>query len=281
MIPSKVEFQKPASLAQALEMLQEKGDSKVLAGGHSLIPLMKLRLNEPSSVVSISNLTELQGIVEEDDHFKIGSATTHAELGNHSNLHNILPVICQTALSIGDIQVRNFGTIGGSIAHADPAADWPGALLATDAVIEIANLDGSREVAAVDFFQGFFTTVLAEHEIITAIKIPIPPAGTRSAYLKFPQPSSRFAIVGCAVVLTGTDPVEKASVAFNGVSEAAFRDPGVESALAGKTLNAQTIEIVSQLAAQGIEVLTDYHASAEYRSHLAKLYTKRTLMSLI
>ncbi|MDH3245021.1 MAG: xanthine dehydrogenase family protein subunit M [Saprospiraceae bacterium] len=280
MIPSQVNFHKPNSLSEALDLLGGNQDAKLLAGGHSLIPLMKLRLNEPDSVISIGNLEELRGISDSDGSFRIGAGTTHSEIAMHQGLRQVLPVITQAAASIGDIQVRNFGTIGGSIAHADPAADWPGALLASGATLELASQSGQRKVAASDFFQGFFSTALNGDEIITAIIITKPPAGTRSGYLKFAQPASRFAIVGCAALVSG-DPIAEIAVAFNGVSDTPFRDAGIEGALKGKTLSEEAIAKAASMAADGRDILSDHHASSAYRHHLAKIYAKRTLNSLM
>ncbi|MEL6988601.1 MAG: FAD binding domain-containing protein, partial [Bacteroidota bacterium] len=183
---------------------------------------------------------------------------------------------------IGDPQVRNRGTIGGSIAHADPAADWPGILLVSNATIHLAGASGSRSVAGSDFFISLFTTALQEGELITGISVPIPPAGTRSTYQKFVQPASRFALVGCAVMGSVTDgSASNVSVAFNGVSAAPFRDNGVEEAMNGKEANAENIAGASSNAANGKSIMQSHFASEVYRSHLAKVYAKKALSSVL
>jgi carbon-monoxide dehydrogenase medium subunit len=211
----------------------------------------------------------------------IGAATTHAELASSELVSSTIPVLSEAAATIGDVQVRNKGTIGGSIAHADPAADWPAALLAVDAEIVISGVSGTRLVAVVDFFQGLFTTDLADDELITEIRVPVPPPNTRSTYLKFEQPASRFAIVGCAVRVThNKGNCEKVRVAFTGVSATPFRDHGVEQALEGKVPDEQSVDAASNEAARDAEVMGDHFASQEYRRHLAKVYAKKALRAV-
>ena len=205
MIPSEFEYLRAGSVKEAIDLLSEKGpDVKILAGGHSLLPAMKLRLNSPSVLIDIGGLPDLSYIKEDDGYLAIGAGTTHAAIAESELIMEHIPMISETAASIGDVQVRNKGTIGGSIAHADPAADWPAALLAGDAEISITGSNGSRTVPAANFFHGLFSTDLAENELITEIRLPIPAANTRSTYLKFVQPASRFAIVGCAATVSYT-----------------------------------------------------------------------------
>jgi len=187
-----------------------------------------------------------------------------------------LPLYAQGASAIGDVQVRNKGTIGGSLAHADPAADWAAVVLASDAVIAMQGSQGTRKIKATEFFQGMFSTALKEDEIITAIHVPVA-AGSKGVYVKFPQPASRFAIVGCAVMKM-TD--GKVNIAYTGISPCAFRDQASEKALAGKKLDPATIEAATKAAAEGISILGDHYASEKYRKHLAKVYLKRALTAL-
>ena len=279
MIPSEFDYIRAGSVKEAVDLLSQKGpEAKVLAGGHSLLPAMKLRLNSPSAIIDIGSIPDLAYIKEEDGNLAIGAGTTHAAIASSSLITDNLPMISETASSIGDVQVRNKGTIGGSIAHADPAADWPAALLASEAKIVIAGTTDSRTVPVANFFHGLFATDLAENELITEIRIPIPAANTRSTYLKFVQPASRFAIVGCAAMVTITNDIcENVRVAFAGVSATPFRDQSIEQALEGKTPDPETIEAATQNAALDVDILGDHFASQEYRQHLAKVFAKRAL----
>ena len=280
MIPSEFQYIRANSIEEAISLLKD-GDAKLLAGGHSLIPAMKLRLNSPAKVIDISRIAEMKGIKQEDGELVIGAMTTHYEIMINGLVNKHLPILAQAAELIGDVQVRHKGTLGGSLAHADPAADWPASMLATEAVIVVAGAKGKRAIKAGDFFTGFFMTALEEGEIVTQIRIPIPLANTKSAYLKFMQPASRFAIVGCAVVITGNGTIDDIKVAFTGVSETAFRDTAVENALKGKKANAETIKNAAEQAAEGVSILSDHFASEEYRKHLAKVYAKRALLEVV
>jgi carbon-monoxide dehydrogenase medium subunit len=276
MIPVAFDYQKVKTVDEAISALTS-GDGKLLAGGHSLIPAMKLRLNRPSKLVDITGLTALKGIKEEDGEIVIGAAVTHADIAQDKLIREKLPSFSEAALLIGDLQVRNHGTIGGSLAHADPAADWPALILAADAVIEVQGSSGKKRIRSTEFFQGLFATALQQEEIITAIRVPVPPGGTKMAYRKFEQPASRFAIVGCAVMRT---PDGKTRVAFTGVADSAFRDDRAEQELSGKPLNEETIAAAAGVAAAHVTVLGDHFASQEYRLHLARLYLKKTLAAI-
>jgi len=280
MIPSTFEYKKATSVDEALAMLSD--DSKLLAGGHSLIPAMKLRLNQPSSVIDISSIDSLRGITDGGDHVIIGAASTHADIANSSLVKSACSMIAEGSGEIGDIQVRNKGTIGGSLAHADPAADWPALVIAADAIISVRSQTDSRDIPAADFFTGFYETALQENEIITAVKIPKLSAGSTSTYVKFPQPASRFAIVGCAIVknMDSQGEVGNIKVAITGVSEKAYRDHGVEDELMGQPLTDEIIDAASSKAADRVDVMSDHYASEEYRKHLAKLYVKKALKNL-
>lgn len=281
MIPSNFEYLRAGSVSEALDLLQQKGpDAKLLAGGHSLLPAMKLRFNSPGTLIDIGGLSELKYIKEDQGHLLIGGGTTHADIAESSLIADKMPMIAEAAAAIGDIQVRNRGTIGGSIAHADPAADWPASLLAGEAEIVIASSSGNRNVPAEDFFQGLFTTALGDNELITEIRLPLN-ASTRSTYVKFAQPASRFAIVGCAAAITRSNgSCEKVRLAFTGVSATPFRDQAVEQSLEGTSASDDHIEEAAALAAEGAAVMSDHFASEEYRRHLAKVFAKRALVSL-
>lgn len=283
MISTDFSYHRAASVDDALNLLaQHDGNAKVLSGGHSLIPALKLRLNQPEALVDITRIAELRYIRQDGGHIAIGAASTHKDIANSSLLAQHLSMMPQAAALIGDPQVRNVGTIGGSIAHADPAADWPGVLLAADAEIVVKSKSGSRSIAAADFFLGFFTTALEDGEIITEIRVPIPAAGTLSTYQKFMQPASRFAIVGCAAVaqVSGGN-FSKVRVAFNGVADGCFRDKNVEQALEGQAASADNIAAAAAQAAQGVSILSDHYAAEDYRQHLAQVYAKRALNALI
>lgn len=280
MVPTSFSYHRPSSVDEALQLMASHGDeAKVLAGGHSLIPAMKLRMNSPGHLIDLSGVG-LDSISASGDSIAIGAMCTHAQIAADSAVNEHFAMVAQTAGIIGDIQVRNRGTIGGSIAHADPAADWPACLLAAEATITVQGAGGSRNIAASDFFEGLYETDLEEGELVTAIHLPIPGAGTSSAYAKFVQPASRFAIVGCAVMMTQSGGVcTDVRVAFTGVSDAAFRDGAVEAAMNGKAATADNIAAAAAQAAQGVDLLSDHFASEDYRKHLATVYAKRALMA--
>jgi carbon-monoxide dehydrogenase medium subunit len=273
MIPVAFEYKKAVTIDEAIAALSG-GESKLLAGGYSLIPSMKLRLNQPSKLVDIANIPSLKGIKEENGQIIINAGTTHHDISNNDIIKNHLPFFIEAAGMIGDVQVRNRGTIGGSLAHADPAADWPALVLATDAVIEVMGSGGTRSIRSTDFFTGLFSTQLHEDEIITAIRIPIPTEGSKMVYLKYSNPASRFAVVGCAVLRF---PGEKTNIAFTGVADAPFRDIEAEQAVSGKPLETVNIEAAVNAAADKVNILSDNFASQEYRKHVAKVFLKRAL----
>ena len=282
MIPSNFNYHKAQSVDDAIAVLKANSDAQLLAGGHSLIPAMKLRLNAPGILVDIGRLSELKFIRSEGGELIIGASSTHADIAASDMVRDNISMFAEAAGLIGDIQVRNMGTIGGSIAHADPAADWPALLLAADATIVAKSPKGERKISASDFFEGFFATALNPSEIITEIRVPIPHSGISTSYKKFVQPASRFAIVGCAV-MTATDHGKflRANVAFTGVSDTPFRDSGVEQALIGNDANAATIAAAAEKAAAGVDIMSDHFASEEYRLHLAKVYAQRAISATL
>jgi len=274
MIPAAFDYVRPATLDEALGLLARHGDeAKVLAGGHSLIPAMKLRLSQPKLVVDIGRIGDLRSIGERDGKIAIGALTTHYDIESSALLAGSCPLLPEVAGKIGDVQVRNKGTIGGSCVHADPASDWPAAMLALDADFEIAGPDGSRTVSAKDFFVDILTSAVKPGEILKSIQLPA--TAKTVAYVKFAQKASGFAIAGVAAV------VDKArngiAVAVTGVAAKAYRAAGVESSLRGVELSAATIATAAQKAADGVDLLSDIHASAEFRAHLARVQTKRAL----
>ncbi len=275
MIPATFDYEKAGTIDEAIVALS--GGGKILAGGHSLIPAMKFRLNQPSKLIDITGILTLKGIKEEDGEIVIGAGSTHADIAGDKLIKTNLPFFAEGAAMIGDLQVRNHGTIGGSLAHADPGADWPALVLAADAAIEVQGKNGKRTINATDFFTGFFSTALQEDEIITAIRIPVPAKDTKTTYQKFVQPASRFAIVGCAVMRFADG---KTTIAFTGVSDNAFRDSNAENAISGKALNDASIAEAVNAALQDANIMGDHFASEEYRRHLAKVYLKKALQAV-
>ena len=273
MIPAAFDYSRAITVEDAIAQLSG-GDHKLLAGGYSLLPSMKLRLSQPAKLVDISAIPSLKGIKEENGHIVIGAGTTHHDIGINALIKEHLPFFTDAAAMIGDVQVRNRGTIGGSLAHADPAADWPALVLASEATIEVMGSGGSRTIKAEDFFTGFFSTDLQDGEIITSIKIPVPQKGSKMVYLKYSNPASRFAVVGCAVI---RHPGEKINIGFTGVADTPFRDTNAEAAMSGKPLTEVTIEEAAKAAAEGVNINHDLYASAGYRKHLAKVFLKRAL----
>ncbi|MCB0545976.1 MAG: xanthine dehydrogenase family protein subunit M [Phaeodactylibacter sp.] len=281
MIPNNFQYHRAASVDDALTLMAKHGmDAKLLAGGHSLLPAMKLRLNQPDVLIDIGHLKELRYIKKEGNELVIGAGATHDDIAHSQMARETFSMLSEAADLIGDVQVRNKGTLGGSLAHADPAADWPAVMIAAHANIEVKGPQGTRTVAADDFFTGFFSTALADNEIITAIRIPEPPKGTNSSYQKFMQPASRFAIVGCAASITMNGRLcSKVSVAFTGLSDAAFRASNIEAALFEKMPTEENITAAVQKAGEGVMAMSDHFASEEYRLHLARVFAKRALMA--
>jgi carbon-monoxide dehydrogenase medium subunit len=280
MIPNSFEYKKATSVEEAISLLGD--DVQILGGGHSLIPTLKLRLNAPETLVDISKIESLKVIRDNENSITVGGGATHASIAADASLAEHAPMMAQAAKEIGDIQVRNVGTIGGSMAHADPAADWPAVLLACDANVVIQGKDGKREVDIDQFFKGFYETALAEGEIITAVRIPKMASNRHSIYVKFKQPASRFAIVGCAIGIEMEGGVVKsARIGMTGVGEFAYRAMNVEKALVGQALTAESIEAAVKNVTEGAEVMSDHYASQKYRTHLAHVYVKRALKKLV
>jgi carbon-monoxide dehydrogenase medium subunit len=276
-IPTPFDYQRASSLDDALAKLQAAGgDAKFLAGGHSLIPLMKLRLSEPRVLIDIARIPGLSGIREKNGRIEIGAGTTHAEVAASALLREKCPVVAETAAEIGDPQVRNRGTLGGSLAHADPSADYPAAMLAVDAEIHVKGPKGWRAVKAADFFQDLFTVNLAADEIIAGVQFaPVKAA----AYAKLHQRASHFAIVGVAAALeVAQGAIRSARVGLTGAGTHAVRLASVERALAGKPAAAKTIEEAARGAGAEIQVVNaDVHASQEYRRAMIAVFVRRAL----
>lgn len=280
MIPAQFDYLAPTSLKEAVAMLAQHGDrAKLLAGGHSLIPAMKLRLSQPELLVDLGRVKDLSYINEKDGQVRIGAMTTHYQIESSARLRSICPLLPATASHIGDVQVRNKGTIGGSLAHADPAADWPAAILALGADLVATSTRGEHVIKADSFFVDVLTTALAPNEILTEIRAPVAPARTGQAYVKMAQPASGFAVVGIAVTLTRDQSGKCSSVGIGvtGVAPRAYRATAVENALRGSGLDDASIARAAAHIADGIEPNADLYASAEYRAHLGEVYAKRAI----
>lgn len=273
MYPANFDYKRPSSIDEAIALLAKHGDdAKVLAGGHSLIPAMKLRLARPAVIVDIARIADLGYIRDAGAVIAIGATATHHAIESSQVLRQRSPLLAETAAHIGDMQVRNKGTIGGSLVHADPAADYPAAILALDAEIELAGPRGKRTVKAGAFFVDLCQTAIAPDEILTEIRVPATAATV--AYVKTEQKASGFALVGSAVVV-GDQGVR---VGITGVATKAYRATAVEQALAGQPRPATAaIAAAAARAADGVEPLGDIHASAEYRAHLAQVNTRRAI----
>lgn len=272
MHPGKFEYHKAGSVNEAVSL--GGGDASFLAGGHSLIPAMKLRLSEPGIVVDISGIDDLKGISRDGDTIKIGALTTHSEVASSDVVKDGCAALAEAAGMIGDPQVRNRGTIGGNVAHADPASDYPGILVALGATI----VTNSQSVAAEDFFTGLFETALGEGEIIMAVQVPTLGAGTGAAYAKFFNPASRYAVVGVGAVVTKSgDSCESCRIGVTGAADHAYRATTAEEALTGSDLSDDAIAAAAAKVADGAEMLSDLFASADYRAHLCGVIARRAI----
>jgi carbon-monoxide dehydrogenase medium subunit len=278
MYPGRFSYHAPATLDEALGLLVEYGDhAKLLAGGHSLLPAMKLRLSTPAHLIDMKGLRgQLQYIRDEGDVVAVGALSTHYQIHTSPILAAKAPLLAETAGHIGDMQVRNMGTLGGSLAHADPAGDFPAAVLAAGAELVLQGPGGRRTVAAADFFQGFFETATEPSEILVEVRVPHQAGG--SSYQKFYHPASGYAICGVAVVIEGANgTVSTCRVGVTGVSDSGYRATAVEQALEGQSFSTELVASAAEHTVDGVDPLEDPFASAEYRTHLAKVYTRRAL----
>lgn len=279
MYPAQFEYHTAGTVKEALDLLaRHKDDAKLLAGGHSLIPAMKFRLAQPKHLIDLRKISGLSGIKEEGGTLVIGAMTTHYAIESSSMVKSKCPVLAAVAAQIGDPMVRNMGTMGGSLAHADPAADYPAAIIALGAEMVAEGSKGKRTIKADDFFKGLMTTALAENEILTEVRIPACGPKVGCAYMKFPHPASRFAVVGVAAVLTVEGgKCAKASIGLTGAGTKAVRAKGVEAALTGKTLDAASIQAAAAKAADGVDVQADLQGSVDYKKHLCTVFARRAI----
>ncbi len=283
MIPSSFEYFAPASLNEALKLLSAyKDDAKILAGGQSLVPLMKLRLAKPTHVIDLNRIPDLKYVRADGDSIRIGALTTHTEIENSELIKRGCSLLAQAAATIGDVQVRNQGTIGGSLAHSDPTADLPAAILALDAEIKASGPSGERWIKAEDFFVGFLTSSLEQDEILTEIKVPVW-RGSKTTYMKAAQRSSGFAVVGVAVrlELEQNGICQDIAIGMTGVGDKPYRAGEVEKLLKGKKLEIGLLERAASKVTSGVDPLEDINGSKEYRTHLAQVYTVRAIQAAL
>jgi carbon-monoxide dehydrogenase medium subunit len=275
--PSEFEYYRASSVNEAIQLLGRHPDSKIIAGGHSLLPAMKLRLAAPAALVDIGRIDGLRGI-SVNGGVTIGALTTYRELEDSQELRNRLPIITEAANVVGDPAVRSRGTLGGSLAHSDPAADFPAVILALGGSVKAVGPSGERTISADDLFVDLFTTSLAEDEILTQVVIPSTSGQVGMAYEKHSHPASGYAVVGVAAVLGISNGVcQSARIAISGATTKATRATSAEQSLVGQPLNAETIEGAAAVASYRIETNGDIYASAEYRTHLIRVYAKRAL----
>ena len=280
MIPAQFDYLTPNSIDEAVGLLaQHPDEAKILAGGHSLIPAMKLRLAMPQVLIDIGRIKDLAYIREEGAQIRIGAMTTHYQLESSDRLREICPLLPECAAQIGDVQVRNKGTIGGSLAHSDPAGDWPAAIIALGAEIVAVSASGERVIKADDFFVDMLTTALVPGEILREIRIVTPSGRFGQSYMKVPQPASGFAVVGVAVHLTrdSSGACQSAGIGITGLASKVYRASGVEQAITGSGLDEQAVTAAAAHATDGVSVNSDLYASEAYRRHLAQVYTRRAI----
>ena len=283
MIPAAFEYVKASSVAQAIALLNQHGDeAKVIAGGHSLLPAMKLRLSQPAVLIDIAQVAELKGIKTAGSTLTIGAGETYHAIATSATVISACPVLASCTGQIGDIQVRNAGTIGGALAHADPAADLTAVFLALGGTVTVQSAGGTRSIAADDLFVSMLMTALDSGELITAVSVPVMSKGQGASYAKLKHPASRYAIVGVAAAVTINNGVVSACrVAVTGAGPQAVRQPSVEKALIGTSGDAASIKAACASAGADMEYLGDIHASEDYRRAMVKVYAARALTDAV
>ncbi|MDE2838444.1 MAG: xanthine dehydrogenase family protein subunit M [Chloroflexota bacterium] len=280
MFPAQITYHRAGSVAEAVQLLSSNEGAKLLAGGHSLLPLMKLRLAAPAVLVDIGRIEALKGVSASGGGITIGALTTHAEIASSDLVKQHAPVLAEAAALVGDPAVRNRGTIGGSVSHADPASDQPTVLTALGATFNVTGQGGDRSIAAGDFATGLLENALEENEVLTSISVPSVPSGAGSAYVKFPHPASRYAVVGAAaVVAVSGGTCSSASVVVGGVETTPARASSVEAALAGSDLGDAALDAAAAAVGGDLngDPMGDVFASAEYRRAMAAVYVRRAL----
>ena len=283
MNPSPFTYHRAASVGEAIDLLREHEDAgaKLIAGGHSLLPIMKLRLAEPAHLIDIGGIADLATVSAGDDGLTIGALTTHRTLESDATVAGHAPLLAEMAAKVGDRQVRARGTIGGTVAHADPTADYPAGLLALGAEMVVQGPDGERTIPADDFFVGFLTTALSPDEVVIAVRVPAAPARTGANYQKLANQASGYAVVGVAAVVTLDDSGACADIRIGvtGAGDHATRAATAEDALRGQPLTDQAIKAATDRADEGIDLLDDIHASADYRSRMVRGLARRAVLA--
>jgi carbon-monoxide dehydrogenase medium subunit len=279
MFPSEFEYQQAHSIQEAIELLGKHQNAKLLAGGHSLLPMMKLRLAQPEMLIDIGRIPGINSIKAENGAISIGALTTHYQAESSDVLKQACPLIPEAEKEVGDLQVRNRGTIGGNLAHADPASDLPAVMLALGAEVRVVGPRGERTITADNFFVDMLTTALDPQEVLTEVRVPAMKPGQGAAYVKHPHPASHYAVVGVAAVVTrdASGNCTGCRVAITGAGPKAVRATATEAALTGKSLTPENIAEAASHAAEGMDFLSDAYASEEYRKHLVQVYTRRAL----
>jgi carbon-monoxide dehydrogenase medium subunit len=284
MFPANFGYFAVRSVEEACALLTKYGDdAKLLAGGHSLIPAMKLRLATPKYLIDLGTVPGLYGVRVDGDSLEIGALTVHADVASSDLVRQRVPGLAEAASLIGDVQVRNRGTIGGSVAHNDPAADFPVILLALNASFVLVSPSGSRTVAAADFFVDFFTTALAANEVLTEIRVPLPASGAGTAYAKLGHPASGYVVVSAGVLLNRQSSGQCASarIAIGGLGSGPRRAAATEAALQGQALTPEVIAAAAAKAAEGTEPDGDAYASAAYKRHVAGVYARKAIAEAV
>ena len=284
MFPASFGYVAARSIEEALQLMEQHGDEgKLLAGGHSLIPAMKLRLTSPRTLIDIGTVPGLSGVRVEDGQVVIGALTVHADVAASELVRKHLPGLVDAASLIGDLQVRNRGTIGGSVAHADPAADLPVILSALNASFVVQSTQGSRTIAVDDIFTDFYTTSIATNEVLTEIRVPIPPSGSGTAYAKMPHPASGYVVVsaGAMIARQASGTCAAARVAVGGLGSGPVRAVATEMELQGKPLTSQVIAAAAAKAAEETDPDGDTYASAEYKLHVAAVYARKAIETAV
>ena len=286
MYPDEFDYYRAGSVDEALSLLEEHGGAgtELLSGGHSLLPAMKTGLSSPDVLIDIGHIDALSGVEVSGGTLSIGANTTYADVVDDAKSHEHAPALSDAVSQVGDRQVRNRGTVGGNLAHADPASDLPGAALAVDATVVVRGPDGEREISADDFFWGMYATDVGEDEIVTRIEVPSASDAVGS-YAKKPSPSSGYAMIGVAAQLElDGGHVASAGIGANGAMDHGVRLDTVEEALEGEELNDETIEAAAATATEGLDeamMMEDLQASAEFRAQLLKVYTERALEAIV
>ena len=284
MFPASFGYVAARSVEDALELMAKYGeDAKLLAGGHSLIPAMKLRLQSPRTLIDLGTVSSLRGIRVDNNELIIGALTVHSDVAASDLVRKHLPGLAEAASVIGDLQVRNRGTIGGSVAHADPGADFPIILSALNAAFVVQAAAGTRTIAVDDFFMDFFTTAMSANEILTEIHVPLPPAGSGSGYAKLPHPASGYVVVSAGALITrqASGTCTASRIAIGGLASGPLRAIATEMELQGKPLTPQLIAGATAKAADESDPVDDPYASAEYKKHVATVYARKAIEAAV